>query len=275
MKNRFHLFFLVLIITLVGCPTLQITPYDARDSSRFLPVAMVSMECDLDPDVNRERIVNYIRKITAECPDVRLICFGETSLGWYWKPGEAKDYQQSVAEPINGSTVKLIQELAKKHNIYISFGFAESYKDDIYNSAVIINNQGEIIAHRRKSDFVIMDHFSGFTSGPKQITTTYINNVKVAFLICNDFNNKHYQEEITGDPEIQLLLLPHATANLEPDFWESYNYNFKGLWLLSAQRYGKENTRVYYGSWILDPNGYMVAYSETGPEYFCYSIPVQ
>lgn len=275
MKTRYFLYLLIIILTLVGCPTLDITPFDAEDDAKGLPIAMVSMECDLDPDVNRERMKNYITEIVAECPDVRLICFGETSLGWYWKPGEAKAYQERTAEPVDGVTVNLMKKRAKEHGVYISFGFAESDNGTIYNSAVIVDDTGEIIAHRRKSDFVIMDNFSGFTAGPEEVTTAYIDDIKVAYLICNDFNNKDYQEEINGDPDIQLLLLPHATANLEPDFWQTYKYNFKGTWLLSAQRYGKENTRMYYGSWILDPNGYMVAYSETGPEYFYYRIPLE
>jgi predicted amidohydrolase len=217
---------------------------------------------------------DYVVQIIDEHPDVRLICFGETTLGWYWKPGEAEEYQRRVAEPIDGTTVTLMRELSQLHSVHISFGFAESDNGKIYNSAVIIDDNGEIIAHRRKSHFVIMDLFSGYTIGEKIVTTAYIDGVKAAFLICNDFNSREYQEQINTDPEIKMLVLPHATANLEPDFWENYQYNFKGLWMLSAQRYGEENSRKYYGSWILDPNGYMVAYSETGPGYFYYQIPV-
>lgn len=29
----------------------------------------------------------------------------------------------------------------------------------------------------------------------------------------------------TIDPDIRVQLLPHATVDLEPDFWENYRYN--------------------------------------------------
>ncbi len=236
---------------------------------------MVSMECDLDPDINRGRMDDYITEIMTEHPEVRLICFGETVLGWYWNPWEAKTYQKQVAEPIDGTTVKLIQKRTTEYEVYISFGFAKSDGDALYNSAVVIDDTGEIIAHRHKSHFVPMDCWSGFTAGEKIVTTAMRDDIKAAFLICNDFNSKDYQEQINSDDEIKMLILPHATANLGPDFWENYNYNYKGLWFLSAQRYGAENSRNYYGSWILDPNGYMVACSESGAGYFTYEPAIE
>ena len=274
MKVKILIPLLIVLTILTGCPTLDITPYHPSETGETLEVAMVSMECSLDPDINRDRMQAYIVEITGSHPDVELICFGETTLGWYWKPLEGESYQKSIAEAVTGPSVTLMRDLAREHGVYISLGFAESDDGKLYNSAVIIDGSGDIIAHRRKSHFVPMDCWSGYNAGPKKITTAYIGDVKAAFLICNDFNSKDYQEEIGGDPEIQLLLLPHATANLEPDFWEKWQYNYKGLWMLSAQRYGEENSRMYYGSWILDPNGYMAAYSETGPGYFTYEIPL-
>jgi predicted amidohydrolase len=232
------------------------------------------MECSLEPEINRSRMNDYIVEIMADHPDVRLICFGEATLGWYWKPFESETYQKSIAEPINGTTVTLMRDLSLEHDIHISFGFTESSDGRIYNSAVIINDNGDIIAHRRKSDFVPTDCCNGFTAGKRIVTTAYIEDVKAAFLICNDFNNTAYQDQINEDPDIKMLMLPHATANLKPDFWETYRYNFNGIWLLSAQRYGKESSSRYYGSWILDPNGYMVAFSESGEGYFYYQIPI-
>jgi predicted amidohydrolase len=275
MKTRLFLLIAGAILALSGCSTLQIMPYDTSGSQDILPVAMVSIECSLDPISNRLRMVQYIAEIMEDHPDVKLICFGETILGWYWKPCGAREYQESVAETIEGTTISLMKALALENDVYISFGFAESGDGAIYNSAVIIDDGGNIIAHRHKSEFVPMDRWSGFTAGEKIVTTAYIEDIKVALLICNDFNKKSFQEQIKSDPDIKILMLPHATANLEPDFWERYRYNYNGLWLLSAQRYGEENRRRYYGSWILDPNGYMVSFSEGGAGYFYHRVPIK
>ena len=263
------------LVLLTGCPTLQIAPYDTSNAETLLPVAMVSLECVQDSEINLERMEDYIREIMVERPDVRLICFGETILGWYWIPGEAAAYQRSVAEPLDGPVIVLMKDLAAELGVYIVFGFTEASGETIYNSALIIDDSGDIIAHRRKSHFVPMDCFNGFTRGEKIVTTARIDGIKAAFLICNDFNSRAYIDEISGDPEVKMLILPHATANLEPDFWENYNYRYKGLWFLSAQRYCQENNRQYYGSWILDPNGYRRAYADSGPGWFYYEVAIR
>ena len=71
-----------------------------------------------------------------------------------------------------------------------------------------------------------------------------------------------------------MLILPHATANLEHDFYLRYPYNYQGLWFLAAQRYGDENGMKYYGAWVLDPNGNMVVYSKNAPGYVYYELAV-
>lgn len=170
---------------------------------------MVSMECDLSPEANRARMDDYIIQIMSEGPDVRPICFGETMLGWYWKGLSSAAYHKTLAEPNDGAMVTLMKKPALDNNVYISFGFTEEAGENIYNAVIIIDNRDEIIAHRHKSDFVPYDTLSGFTAGEKIVTTAYIDTIKAAFLICNDFNNKKFQEQIKADPEIKLLMLPH------------------------------------------------------------------
>lgn len=125
---------------------------------------------------------------------------------------------------------------------------------------MLIDANGELIAHRRKTNFVPMDDWSGFTKGEKALTTAFIEGIKVGFLICNDFNDKDYQAQVRGDPEIKIVLLPHASAGLESKATRSAPFPFPGAWLLAAQRVGKENGNdTYHGSWINDPNGHLVA----------------
>jgi predicted amidohydrolase len=262
------------LLALAGCASGPL-PYEIPKAAEGLPVAMVSMECDLNPEVNRRRMSAYVEQIMAQHPGVRLICFGETTLGWYWKVFGSAAYQKTVAEPIDGTTVSMMSSHARSYAVNILFGFTEYEDGTIYNSAVLIDHQGNLAAHRRKSDFVLMDRCNGFTAGQERVTTVSIDNTRAALLICNDFNNRDFQEQIKAEPAIKMLLLPHATANLEPDFYKRYRYNFKGLWLLSAQRHGSENGLDYYGSWILDPNGYMVACSDSGPGYFYYRVPIE
>ncbi|MCU0821493.1 MAG: carbon-nitrogen hydrolase family protein [Spirochaetes bacterium] len=249
--------------------------YDTSDSVYQLPVALVSMTCDQSSLANREKMSDYIELILSEHSDVRLICFGETNLGWYYKPIEAEKYQRGIAETIDGITVTLMQKKALENNIYISFGFSELEADNIYNSAVIIDNNGEIIAHKHKSEFICLDKWSGFTSGKKELVTTYIDGIKVALLICADYNDQYYVDAIADDEDIKAIILPEATANIKYPvvgikYWE-IDYN---RWIIDAMRYGKEGCNMYWGSRIEDPNGNIVIDSGNVEGYIFYAVSI-
>ena len=242
--------------------------WDTTGATGRLSVALVSMQPNLNADVNRQAMINAVKTAAASQPDLRLVTFGETSLGWYWKAFDPL-YQWTVAEPLDGTTVTQMKQLAIEHGVYIAFGFTESDDGKIYDAAVIIDDAGEVVAHRRKSNFVPMDNLSGFTPGRKQLTTAFIDGIKVALLICADYNEESYQEEIANSPDIKAVVLPQASAGLEPDTVRHSPYAYLGRWLIAPQRFGEEAGNTYHGSWLLDPNGYMVSsVSEAGTAFY-------
>lgn len=261
---------LLTALTLLACGGVDHQPYDTRRATKQLPVVLVSQTSDLSPELNRRRMEEHIVEAMAEHPDVRVIAFGEASLGWYFKSLDPT-YQRTVAEALDGTTVTLMRRLARERHVVIAFGFAERAEDKIFDAAVIIDDQGEVIAHRRKSNFVPMDESSGFTRGEKVMTTATIDGIKFAFLICNDFNEAAYQAQFKADPEIKVVLLPQASAGLTSATVRNAPYPFEGAWLLAPQRVGKENDERYHGSWLLDPNGYIVAAAE-GAEGSLYAL---
>jgi hypothetical protein len=62
--------------------------WDDSAATVFLGIAAVCMECDRDPDVNRAAMEQYIETIKGDHPDVRLVLFSETNLGWYLDPDD-------------------------------------------------------------------------------------------------------------------------------------------------------------------------------------------
>jgi len=89
------------VLLLAACTSVPPSRFDTSEARTELPVAMVSMVSDVDPRVNRDRIGRYIELIAAEQPEVRLICFGEASLGWYWTGTGSARYHRSIAEPLD------------------------------------------------------------------------------------------------------------------------------------------------------------------------------
>lgn len=248
----------VFAVSLLGCGGVEPPPFDASTTADQLPVVLVSLAPDLNPEVNRGRMRERVASVMAAHPETRLITFGETSFGWYFKAGDTT-YQRTVAEPLDGTSVTMMRALAKQHHVYLAFGFAELADTKLFDAAVLIDDAGEVIAHHRKSFFVPMDEWSGFTRGEKVLTTARIDGVKVALLICADFNEPSYQAQVKADPEIEVVLLPQASAGLLPSVVRTSPFPYAGAWLLAPQRLGLEGGDRYHGSWIIDPNGHMVA----------------
>lgn len=55
-----------------------------------------------------------------------------------------------AGEPINGPTATHMSGLAKKYNIYLIGGIAETDNGKLYNTALVFNPCGELIARHRK-----------------------------------------------------------------------------------------------------------------------------
>lgn len=63
------------------------------------------------------------------------------------------------AEPVDGESTKFLQELAKKYNMVIASPILErdiDHGEVIWNTAVIIGNNGNIIGKHRKVNFAYM-----------------------------------------------------------------------------------------------------------------------
>lgn len=57
---------------------------------------------------------------------------------------------EKAGEPINGPTSQHMSALAKKFNIYLIGGIAETDGGKLYNTALVFNPLGEMIARHRK-----------------------------------------------------------------------------------------------------------------------------
>lgn len=62
-----------------------------RRSPKVLVAAMAAMMPNLDPQLSRNKMQQGIEATKRKNPDVRLILFGETILGWFYKKGETRE----------------------------------------------------------------------------------------------------------------------------------------------------------------------------------------
>ncbi|MGC9343682.1 MAG: carbon-nitrogen hydrolase family protein [Bacteroidales bacterium] len=230
--------------------------YNDSKATRFLNVAAISIESSKSKTENLEKITQSIRKITIDEPEVELILFGETILGWYIDDENPLAYQHTVAESVPGPATDIISQLADSLNIYVAFGMSESDNGQLYNSQVLINPSGEIEAVHRKVNLTPEDLAGGFTEEARtqaNVTVVNINNIRVGMIVCADVGSYWLTDQLV-EQKAELIL--HSMASEVPEFAIDPVSRQFNAWEVFANRFGPEGDRQYSGTtFIADPSG--------------------
>ena len=241
--------------------------YPRTEASKTLKIATVTMQCDLDPEMNRARMAEWIAAVLQRHPDTDLILFGEVILGWYARREGTKAYHQSIAETIPGETTLFASTLARQHGIYLCFGMTEDHQGDIYNSLVLINPVGKIDAVHRK--YNLMESASIFKAGKVPVTVVSIKDIPVGLILCSDIQNKVVRSELKKQ-RIALILGGLASPK-DPNFFISGMIaKLFDSWIITANRYGEEDHFFFDGNMIIsNPQG-TIQRSSFGKEQFLF-----
>ena len=210
-----------------------------------------------------------MRQIVDENPDVRLIHFGETILGWFYVKGETEAYHRRIAEPIPGPSTEFVADLAREHDVYVSFGISERCGEALHNAQVVVDPHGEIVAVHRK--FWIRNRV--FTPGERALTTVDVDGTKAAILICADARSLSLLRAIRR-ARIDLVLASLA------DYGTSLRMNemlgtFFDAWTVVANRFGEEPPLSWHGLvTITDRLGRLRAHGIGDERYLIQRIPL-
>lgn len=172
------------------------------------------------------------------------------------------------AEEIDGPTRAAIATLARQFGIAICYGFAERAGCNLFNAAVTLSPDGEVLSHQRKLAIppgFEMDHF---TAGEGCAVFEY-RQFKIATLICYDAEFPETVRHVAGRGA-ELVLVPTALSAAWP--WVAHRmiptraYE-NGVYLAYANSAGVENGLEYLGaSVIATPDGAESARAGAGPE---------
>lgn len=104
-----------------------------------------------EPERNLGRALELIDEASRAACDI--IVLPETmDLGWIHPSA------LSEAEPIPGPRFQKLSDAARERKIYVCAGLTEKDKDRIYNTAVLINSDGELILKYRKINELVVGH---------------------------------------------------------------------------------------------------------------------
>lgn len=167
------------------------------------------------------------------------------------------DRVHALAEPLDGPSLSRARTLARQHGVALAFGFAERAPDGVYNSAALIDAQGELLGSYRKTHLFGPEEKRLFRPGSGWLTAD-IGSWRVGCLICFDveFPEAVRALALAG---VELVLVP--TANSPPYFgvteflvraraYENHCY------VAYVNRIGEEAGLSFYGeSCVAGPDG--------------------
>ena len=162
-----------------------------------------------EPDRNLERAIEWVGKAAGEGCQVALL---PEVLDLGWTHPSAKN----EAEPIPGPRSDILCQTAREKNIYICAGLTEKDGDRAFNTAVLINNDGELILKYRKIN--VLDVGQEFYDIGRTLSVVETPLGVVGVDICSD----NYRDSL----EIgHVLARMGAQIILSPSAWTSdYHY---------------------------------------------------
>lgn len=222
------------------------TPQVTKEGRQVEPirVAMAQMRVDPGmPELNMERAVRMINDAGRQNADIVVLpeCL---DLGW------TSISAHQLAQPLSGERVRQLAAAAAEADVIVAAGLVERDGDDLYNSAVLISEGGEILQKYRKVNEL---PFARELYGTGEETRTVVSRLgRIGMNICADNNMKTlYLGRTIAALGARILLSPSAWA-VSPES------------LTEGRRYGDEWI-VSYGTIARETGMPVVGVSNVGP----------
>lgn len=174
-----------------------------------------------------------------------------------------------LAEPANGSSAARVSDIARRSGLSVLYGYPERDGDAIYNSAALVDADGQVLANYRKCHMYGELDRRLFTPGNTPSAFADLDGVRVGVLICYDAEFPEALRYVAlGGAAIALV----PTASMKPfEFvaralipvraWENQ------IFVVYANRCGTEAELDYYGlSLVAGPDGGIVAQAGASEE---------
>ncbi len=239
---------------------------------KFLAAA-VQMLATSEKETNLKEAANWVRKASAE--GAKLVVLPEV---FNWRG--AQEEQRIFAEPIPGPTSTLMAALARELGIHLLSGSileAVAGENKVYNTSLLFNPQGELLAKYRKihlfdvglTDGVAISESETRKAG-QEVVVADTEFCPMGLTICYDLRFPElYRRLVEGGS--QLIFVPSAFTTLTGEaHWESLlraRAIENQVYIIAPDQVGQSpNSMDTYGnSMIVDPWGKVLDRASGGP----------
>jgi omega-amidase len=224
-----------------------------------MKIAVAQIACSLgDAETNLSKVHDFSQR--AKEVGVELIVFPEMSDTGYSMPVIHKHANHWKTGFVVG-----LQEIANQLSMAIVSGVSERDGDSIYNSQVLVDAEGDIVAKYRKTHlysvapveeqtcFAAGDTFASFTLG----------DMRFGFSICYDLRFPELYRKLVTEKNVDAFIISSAWPFPRVEHWcvlAQARAIENQAYVIASNRVGKDDDLWFCGnSAIIDPRGVTVA----------------
>src|SRR6266436_9109586 len=224
-----------------------------------MKIAVAQISCSLgDPEANLAKVHDF--SSTAKGVGAELIVFPEMT-----DTGYSMSVIQKYAGHWKSGFVPGLQEMASELSIAIVSGVSERDGSSIYNSQVLVDAKGDIVAKYRKTHLYAVapvEEQRSFAQGDAFASFT-IGDLRFGFSICYDLRFPEMYRKLATEHEVGAFLISSAWPFPRDEHFrvlakaraiENQSY------VIASNRVGKDDDLWFCGSSaIIDPRGVVIA----------------
>jgi len=180
-----------------------------------------------------------------------LLVFPELFLSGY----NVGENLQRYAEPSDGPFASRVKSLARELGVAILYGYPERAADAVFNSAVIIDSTGQVLANHRKS--ILPDGIEQkWLQTGKSLTVFEFDGSLVALMICYECEFPETVRRVASLGAEVVLVCTACGWDQVPNLVVPSRAYENGVFMVYANIAGVENGHPFTGlSCIVDPYG--------------------
>lgn len=214
-----------------------------------------------------ERLENMVQE-AAKSHDLVLV--PECAYPAYFIHPEEGDVHQIVSE--GELLLSRMKTIARQHEAYIAYGYVEKEENNLYNSALLIDRNGNEVVKKRKS---FLWHFDNlwFTEG-HDLAVTETEFGKVALVVCADARMPEIVRMAALEGAKLIIDLANLTStgadistlqNAQSEYMLSVRALENKVWLAVSNKWGVEADSITYcgRSSVYAPDGSCVNQAST------------
>ena len=224
----------------------------------MVKLAGIQISCCEEKERNIEKAIK-LTQIAIE-KGANLICFQEL-FTTHWFPREINKRYFPLAEKVDGFTISRMQKLSKENEVVLICPIFEIDKNSYYNSAFVIDANGEILGSYRKihvPQIPLWEERYYFSPGNHGFPVFKTKFAPIGIQICWD-NFFPEGSRILALKGAKILFSPTAAAFASQRKWEtviSSNAIANGVYIFRVNRVGSEEKQDFYGrSFCISPEG--------------------